>query len=219
MKLYGDYGSGSCRRVAAVLHHLCVDFELVFIDLFKGENRTPEFLSINPNGTIPTLVDGDVVLYEAAAINLYLTVKYNSDLHGRGNDRFQVLQWMFWGAEHFRQGPPILFEERIVKAAQGQPEDSENVEKAYSLVRKYSAVLDAHLSKNKFVVGDYVTLADLDLAAPFSQLPRTRPPFEEFPHMMAWQRRLTDEFPGWRWSGEKLEERMKEVGVQLGLSF
>lgn len=63
-----------------MLYHLNVEFELVALDLFKGETHTPYLLALNPNGMVPVLTDGDFVIYEASAINLYLVEKFNSDL-------------------------------------------------------------------------------------------------------------------------------------------
>lgn len=91
MKLYGDLGSGSTRRVLAVLYYINADFELEALDLFKGETHTPELLALNPNGMVPVLVDGDMVIYEASAINLYLVDKFESDLLPAGRDRFLTL--------------------------------------------------------------------------------------------------------------------------------
>lgn len=208
MKLYGDPGSGSTRRVSAVLYHLGVNFEFQLVDLFKGENRTPAFLALNPNGAIPVLTDGDVVLYEASAINLHLAGKFDSDLLPKGVDRAVTLQWMFWAAEHWRQGPPVLFNERIAKVAMGMPQDPRAIADAEASIRKVSAILDAHLEGRRYVVGDQVTLADIDLAATFSHLPRTHPPYREFPNVMAWHQRLLDEVPAWARTRDEVEERM-----------
>lgn len=208
MKLYGDPGSGSTRRVSAVLYHIGVEFESKMIDLFKGENRTREFLELNPNGAIPVLIDGDLVVYEASAINLYLVEKFDSDLLPTGNNRSLTLQWMFWAAEHWRQGPPALFNERIAKLAMGIPQDSRVIADAEASIRKFGAILDSHLDGRRYVVGDKVTLADIDLAATFSHLPRTRPPYHDYPNVMAWHQRLLDEVPAWSRTRDEVEERM-----------
>jgi len=208
MKLYGDPGSGSTRRVSAVLYHIGVDFEFQLIDLFKGDNRTPEFLALNPNGAIPALVDGDVVLYEASAINLHLVERFDSDLLPKGADRARTLQWMFWAAEHWRQGPPALFGERIAKVVMGIPQDLRVIADAEASIRKFSTILEAHLEGRRYVVGDKVTLADFDLAATFSHLSRTSPPYAEFPNVMAWHQRLLDEVPAWARTRDEVEERM-----------
>jgi glutathione S-transferase len=216
LKLYGDPGSGSTRRVSAALYHIGGDFEFQMVDLLKGENRAPEFLALNPNGMIPALVDGDVVLYEASAINLYLVDKFGSDLLPKGRDRGLALQWMFWAAEQWRQGPPVLFNERIVKLAMGLPEDPRAIADADASIRKWSAILDAHLEGRRYVVGDAFTLADIDLAAPFSHLSRTRPPYHEFPNVMAWHQRLLDEVPAWSRTRDEVEARMAPLMAAIG---
>lgn len=208
MKLYGDEGSGSTRRVLAVLEYIGLDYDLVEIDLFKGDNRSAEYLAKNPNGTIPVLEDGSLTIYEAAAINIYLSEKHNSDLLPSGNDRYNTLKWMFWAAEHFRQGPPVLFTERIAKRFMGAPEDTRAVADAEASLRKYSAILDSHLANKSFVVAERFTLADIDLAAPLSQMARSKLPYHEFPNIMTWYARLMDEVPAWRHSAELLERRM-----------
>ena len=83
IKIYGDAGSGSLRRVTAVAAMLNIDIERVPIDLFKGESHTPGFLQLNPHGLTPVLEEGDTVLWEASAINLYLAEKTNSELLGK----------------------------------------------------------------------------------------------------------------------------------------
>src|SRR3954469_24603053 len=71
IKIYGDAGSGSLRRVNAAAKIMGIELERVNVDLFKGESQTDEFKSrLNPHGLTPVLEEGDVILYEAAAINL-----------------------------------------------------------------------------------------------------------------------------------------------------
>lgn len=216
MKLYGDPGSGSTRRVFAALYHIGIEFEFELIDLFKGDNRTPEFLALNPNGMIPVLVDGDTVLWEASAINLHLVEKFGSDLLPSGADRATTLQWMFWGAEHWRQGPPALFGERIVKVAMGVPQDPRVIADADASIRKFAAILDQHLRNRRYVVGDKFSLADIDLAATFSHLTRTHPPYAEFPNVMAWHQRLLDEVPAWSRTRDEVETRMTALMAMIG---
>jgi glutathione S-transferase len=208
MKLYGDPGSGSTRRVFAALYHIGVEFDFELIDLFKGDNRTPAFLALNPNGMIPVLVDGDVVLWEASAINLHLAEKFGSDLLPSGPDRALAMQWMFWAAEHWRQGPPALFGERIAKVVMGVAQDPRVIADAEASIRKFAVILDAHLEDRRYVVGDKVSLADFDLAATFTHLTRTHPPYAEFPNVTAWHQRLLDEVPAWARTRDEVEVRM-----------
>jgi glutathione S-transferase len=75
MKLYHCPNTRS-ERVLWMFRELGVEPEIKVIDLHKGESRQPEYLAINPNGFVPTLVDGDTTLVESAAIVLYLADKY-----------------------------------------------------------------------------------------------------------------------------------------------
>jgi glutathione S-transferase len=213
MKVYGDLISSSTRRVLATAAHIGVPVELETVDLIKGENRRSAFLALNPNGAIPAFSDGVIRLYEASAIMIYLAEKYGSDLLPAGNDRYETLKWTLWAAEHFRLGPNILLEERYLKKLHGRREDPRHIAYGERLTRQYTAVLDQHLKSRHFVAADHVTLADFDIAAPFSHLARSHAPFAEFGHVMSWHQRLLSEVPAWKASGDRLEERINEIAA------
>ncbi|WP_295994088.1 glutathione S-transferase family protein [Rugamonas sp.] len=156
------------------------------------------------------------MLWEAAAINLHLVEKFGSDLLPAGLDRALTLQWMFWAAEHWRQGPPALFTERIAKVAMGRPQDARVIADAEASIRKFAAILEAHLEDRRYVVGDRVTLADIDLAGPFTHLTRSHPPYAEFPNVMAWQQRLLDEVQAWSRTRDEVETRMAALMAAFG---
>src|SRR4051812_46471375 len=102
MKLYNSPGSPNALRSRAVAFELGLDPEIVNVNIGGGENRTPEYLAINPNGKVPVLVDGDVVIWESRAINAYLASKYQKDdLYPTDPvRRAMVDQWSYWQAIH-----------------------------------------------------------------------------------------------------------------------
>ncbi|CAM3734227.1 glutathione S-transferase family protein [Bordetella tumulicola] len=212
IKIYGDPGSGSLRRVTAAAKIMGVDIQRVNIDLFKGESHTPGFLQLNPHGLTPVLQDGDTVIWEASAINLYLAEKVDSDLLGRTQaERFEVLQWMFWSGEQWRVFSTLLFNEWAGATLMGKPRTEAIVDLVTTNIRNAAAVLDTHLEKRNFMVGDALTLADIDIAAPFSQHKRTGAPFDEFPNLIAWQERLLQTVPAWAATRDDVEQRMTGV--------
>ncbi|WP_210357344.1 MULTISPECIES: glutathione S-transferase family protein [Sphingomonas] len=219
-KIYGDPGSGSLRRVTSAAKIMGIELERVNVDLFKGESHTPEFLKLNPHGLSPVLVDGDVVLYESSAINLYLAEKAGGKLLGTTpRKRYEVLQWMFWSGEQWRIFATLTFDERIGKRFMGQPEDESIVRLAFDKIRAGAAVLDAHLANRLYIVGDQLTLADIDIAAPFSQSDRTKIPVSEYPNLVAWQQRLLETFPAWAETKREVDARidgaLEAAGIQL----
>lgn len=220
IKIYGDPGSGSLRRVTSASAIMGVGIERVDIDLFKGESHTPDFLALNPHGLSPVMVDGNVVLYEASAINLYLAEKAGGKLLGTSTqEQYEVLQWMFWSGEQWRVFATLAFDERIGKRFMGQPEDEGIVQLTLAKLRAAAAVLDAHLAERRFIVGYDLTLADIDIAAPFSQSARTKVPFPEFPNLVAWQQRLLDTVPAWaetkREADERIDSALAGAGIEL----
>lgn len=79
IKLYWTSGSVFSWRVQLYLEHRGIPYESHLIDLSKGENKTPEFLKLNPRGRTPVLVDGNTSIYESLAIIHYLEYKYRND--------------------------------------------------------------------------------------------------------------------------------------------
>lgn len=220
IKIYGDLGSGSLRRVTTAAKIMGVDYERVNVDLFKGESHTLEFLKLNPHGLTPVLQDGNTIIWEASAINLYLAEKANSPLVGKtANERYQVLQWMFWSGEQWRVFSTLMFNERVAGRAMGQVEDLSIVNLLLKNIRAAASVLDAHLASRRFIVGDELTLADIDIAAPFSQVHRTKVPFAEFPNLWAWQQQLLETVPAWAETKHDLDDRMDTFMNALGITF
>ena len=96
IKLYGGKMNRGGRCILA-LEECGLQYELCDVNLQKGEHKNAEYLALNPNGTVPTLVDGNTVIWESIAINLYLTEKYGKGLMPSAFDeRGHVYQWSLW---------------------------------------------------------------------------------------------------------------------------
>ncbi len=125
--------------------------------------KSPRFLEINPNGLVPALRDGDLVLVESLAINLYLAKKAGApigpaDLAEDG----QTTMWSFWAATEVEpHAMHILFHRGYLPVAEREPAKAEAAVQA--LAPKF-AVLDAHLAGRDWLVADRFTVADLNIA-------------------------------------------------------
>ena len=176
------------------------------------ESNTPEFLQNNPNGMVPVLVDGKTVLWEASAIMIYLCEKSGgTPLWPEGALRYEVLKWMFWAAEHFRQAGPVYFEENFVAPLMGNSPDGARLGYAEKSLRKFAGVLEQQLSARSFLTGEAPTLADLDAAAPLSQITRSGIPYGEYPNIMAWNTRLGQAIPAWADTGAQLNHLLDQL--------
>ena len=105
MKLFGFPPSPNVWKVLATAHHMGVPLELQIVDLTKGEQRKPEYLALNPTGRVPTLVDGDLVLWESSAIMQYLGSKCKTSLWPDGaKKRADIMRWQSWHLQHWSRG-------------------------------------------------------------------------------------------------------------------
>ena len=99
MEIIADPITVNCRKVLAGLKLIGADYTLTKVDYFKGEQKSPEIVAINPNAAIPVLRDGDLVLWESNAILQYAADQvgnasaYPTDLKTRAD----VNRWLLWG--------------------------------------------------------------------------------------------------------------------------
>ena len=199
MKLYYLPFSPNSRRpwMTAKVLGLALDEEVV--DVTKGENKRPEFLKINPNGSVPALVDGDFALWESRAIMEYLAVKKpEARLVGENDREWADLQrWMFWDACHLmRHTGSLIFEYLLKKILNlGQPDEAAAKE-ARETLRKYYAVLDQALTGRDYLVGGRLTVADISLACTFTYADLLKLPVGDFPAITAWLARI-QALPAW----------------------
>ncbi|NOI58036.1 glutathione S-transferase family protein [Vibrio coralliilyticus] len=163
MKLYAIVGSPNSRKVLAVINHLGLDIEIEYLDLFSGEHKQPEYVSLNPNAMVPTLVDGDVSLWESNAIIQYLAENSGiNDLYPNElKVRADINRWLCWELAHFNQAFGTLALEAVAKPRfLGVKGDDAVINWAKQNLVRLSEVLERHLEGRKFMVGDAITLAD-----------------------------------------------------------
>jgi glutathione S-transferase len=200
MKLYGYPPSPNTWKVLATAAHIGQPLELVFVDLSKGEQRKPDYLALNPTGRTPTLVDGDFVLSESNAIMQYLcdrkpTALWPNDSRTRADIvRWQCCQLAHWSKESCE---PLIFERLVKKALNIGPPDAAKIEKATDNFNRDASMLDAHLAKRAWLVGDAVTLADFSVAAPLFFIKEAELPVEPYAQVREWFARVSA-LPAWR---------------------
>jgi glutathione S-transferase len=199
MKLYGFPPSPNTRKVQAVAAHLKIALEFQFVDITKGQSRTPEFMAINPNGRTPVLVDGDFTLWESNAILQYLAGQKPNTLWPEGaRMRADIARWQFWQAAHWHEGCAGFLWENLVKKLLGQGEtDMAVLKKAEEAFHRDAAVLDAHLGRHQFLATGTLTLADFAVASYLHYAVAAKLPWERYGHIQAWYARI-EALPAWR---------------------
>ena len=190
IKLYGHPFSRA-HRVMWMLKELDLPFEHIETDFRSGATRTDEFRAINPNGRVPVLVDGALTLFESLAINLYLARQYPSAVSPRTvAEEAQAVQWSFWTVTEVEK--PLLF----AAANLFLFPDHERSEQAAGIgIKKLDRpfrVLDAHLAKRSYVLGDRFSVADVNIAGPMTLIPISGVPLGAYPALSDWLSRCLE---------------------------
>lgn len=167
MKLYNLAPGMNPRRVRIFLAEKGLEIPIVEVDMMKGENKTPEFLSINPIGTLPVLeLDDGTYLAESVAICRYIEEEIQPEppLFGRSPlERAQVEMWnrrmeielLAPISEHFRHGN-AFWKDRL-------PQVSDYAPICHDKALARMAWLDTELAERDYVAGDEYTVADITL--------------------------------------------------------
>jgi glutathione S-transferase len=188
----------SARKACAVARYLKSPVEWIYLDLPKGEQQTPAYLAINPNGKVPTLVEGERILWEADAVICRLAELAGSDLWPHDSRQIDIIRWFSWDAQHFGRHAGALYFENIVKARFGiGAPDRAAVEEALVGFRRFAAVLNEHLATRTWLVGDTLSVADFSVAVTLPYAAQACIPLGEFPAVRRWHERLC-ELEAWR---------------------
>jgi glutathione S-transferase len=194
MKLYHNPLSPNVRRVRLTAAVLGIQLEEQRLDFAKGEHKSAEYLAMNPNGAVPTLVDGDFVLTESRAIMQYIASKKPDSglLPKDERARADVIRWQFWDSSHFSPQLGTLTFEKMIKGMMGMGDpDQGKIQDALTGFRRFAGVLDKRLDGKKYVVGNALTIADLTLASSLMYAEVTEAPVGEFPHIKDWFASIT----------------------------
>jgi glutathione S-transferase len=181
------YGSPMSRafRVLWMAQELGLQYNNIPLDPRTGDTRKPDYLKINPNGHVPAIVDGDYVLWESLAINLYLAKKHGgplapADLAEEG----KALAWSMWALTELEDNIVILVQS-VRMPAERKP-DAARVERAKAALNAPLKVLDAALAQSQYLVGNRFTVADLNVAGVAAGLGIAKFDLGGWPNVKTW---------------------------------
>ncbi len=193
IKVLGRPNSVNVQKVMWCAAELNLDVERIDIGGQFGGNNEPEYLAKNPNGRVPTLLDGDFVLWESNAI-----VRYLCDQYGTGSPWFpetaekrgHANQWMDWYLTTLHPPMTTLFWQLI----RTKPEDRDTVaiETAVKTGASFWEMLDRHLEDRDYILGGQPSMADIPLgcsAYRWHSMDFERP---DLSALKAWWQRLAD---------------------------
>ena len=184
LQLYGNPRSRAMRCLW-MLEEVGQPYQLVDKSLRADDLRSADYLKLNPNARIPTLVDGETVLWESMAINLYLAQKYPGPMHCADPAvPGHAAQWSFWAMLEIEMLLLHILEHRVLLAEQAR--DISVVERNTLLLQKPLGILNAALAGRSHLASDSFTVADLNVASILSWGKMVRLDLSAFPDLKRW---------------------------------
>lgn len=178
-------------KISLFLEEAGLDYEVIPVDTSKGQQHTPEFREINPNGKVPAIVDLDsstgkpVAVFDSTAILLYLAEK-TGKFQGSPQDRGELLSWLLFIASGL--GP---FSGQAVHFQYAAPSGLDYAVNRYRReVERHYQVLDDHLAGREFIVGNEFTIADISAWGWLGRASRVmkgaEDPLAHYPNIKRW---------------------------------
>lgn len=151
-------GSPNPTKIALALEEMGLAYEPIPVDPRRGDQFKADYLAINPNAKVPSIVDGDVTVFDSNAILLYLAEKTGSFLPpAGGSNRAELLSWLMFIATGV--GP---FCGQAVHFKHFAPEQVPYAQKRYQFeANRHFKILDDRLAAQRYLVGDAYTIVDM----------------------------------------------------------
>jgi GST-like protein len=185
-------------KVSIMLEELGSPYEVHLVDFNKDDQKTPEFLSLNPNGKIPAVLDPDgpggkpLPLFESGAILQYLAEKTGKLLPSDAARRWQTIQWV-----HFQMGGigPMFGQVGFFNKFAGKEyEDKRPLQRYVGEAKRLLGVMDVHLKGRQWFMDDDYTIADISMLGWVRNIigfyeARDLVDFDSLKHVPAWLER------------------------------
>jgi len=198
--LYTTPLSANGRKALAVSLQLGLDPKVMLVNVYKGEGRAADYLTVNPQGKVPSLVDGGLMLWESNAILIYLAEAYGESKLWAADPkrRADLSRWLFWESSHWQ---PTLTEVLRPAVAQklGLAPASPKARADYDspAFQNVAGLLDVQLSDRPYVGGKELTIADFSIAGMMTYARACEFPFDRYTNIAKWYSHIED-LPAWK---------------------
>ena len=191
IRVWGRQVSPNVQRAMFCIGELGLEFERIDVGGPFGGLASAEFLKMNPNGRIPTIQDGNTVVWESDAIIRYLAARYGAGTLWPVDpgERAAGDQWMEWARSYCDDGNKVFFQLYRVEA---EKRDLKLMKECTESVTKAYIVLDRHLADKNFVAGEKLSIGDIAIGPHIHRYMIMDVQRPELPHLRAWYQRLLE---------------------------
>lgn len=174
-------------KLLIALEELGLEYRTKWINIAKGEQKSPEYLAVNPNGKIPALVDdegpeGPIAVFESGAILTYLAEKTGKLMPSSGPGRYAVMEWVYFAIGG--PGPMMGQYQHFIKFAKEQVPYA--IERYKAETERLLEVLDKRLADNRYLAGDFSIADIINFTWPNAARTRMGVDFTPYPNLVRW---------------------------------
>lgn len=207
MDLYYLPWASPSRSVLMAMAAVGVNPNKIVLNTSEKEQLKPEFVKLNPQHTIPTLVDNGFAIWESRAIITYLAEKYGKDdsLYPKDpHKRALVNQRLYFDLGVLNQSFSDYYYPLLRKEGPADPEKFKKIETAFDF-------LNTFLDGQKYVAGDHFTVADIAILTTVTTFVAVRFDISKYPNVAKWYESVQKEAPGWKENLEGSLEYTKRI--------
>ncbi len=200
MEVLLDPRTVNSRKVLAGLKLTGADYTVRKYDYFQAEQKSEEFVAVNPNAAFPALIDDDFILWESNAILQYAAEKvgntnaYPTDIRTRAD----INRWLLWESSSWFGSCYVYLVENCVKPLLGDSTDESILANEQENFHKLASILDTRLQNSTFLCGEDPTIADVAVAAPMHLHGWAKLPLGDHPNLIRWMTKEIENCSWWK---------------------
>jgi len=183
--LYNIPVSGNCHKIRLALSFLGLDYQTHDLNLTKAEQKSADYLKLNPFGQAPLVTDGDITIRDSQAILVYLAQTYGgADWWPKdAAQNAHLIEWLSTAANEITHGPAQMRAHyKFARAI--------DLTQAKTMTDKVLSIIEQHLSNRQWLVDDQVSIADIAVYPYLALAHEGHVDLTPYPHILAWIRRF-----------------------------
>jgi glutathione S-transferase len=191
LTIFGFDISSPCNKVRFAANAMGLKYDYSQVNLFAGEQKSPEFLKLNPIGRVPAINDDGFFAFESAAIIKYLASKNNSPLYSNDiKKRALIDEWIDFANIHVGPALNRVTYNRVFYKFRNEEKDERSLADGLKFLGQFLPLLEKQLKEHKFLAGGEMTLADINLLAVLDPAEVSSVDLSAYPSLIKWRTHL-----------------------------
>ena len=191
LTIFGFDFSSPANKVRFAANAIGLKYEYKQVNLLAGEQKTPEFLKLNPIGRVPAIDDNGFKVFESTAIIRYLAEKNNSPLYPKDLQKQTIInEWMDFVNIHVATALQRVTFNRVMYQMLKVEKDERSLADGLKFLGNHLPVIEKQLKENKYLAGSEMTIADINLLAALDPAELSSVDLSIYPSLSQWRKDL-----------------------------